>query len=366
MTYSVSVRAMPQVYLSEVGVLQKLPKLLVERDLKRILIVHGEKSLTAAKRFLPDLLRNTTHYDHYSGECTYDEIARITDKAINLNVDAIIGIGGGKVMDLVKAAAFKTDLPEVLIPTLAATCAGFTPLSVIYDEQGKMLTYEVYTRTPSLVLIEQEILLEAPIDFLIAGIGDALAKWYEGIILLEGVKQDSAPLELSYYTAQLCRERLLKFSEQAIEDSKFHRLSEAFLKIIETNIFLAGLVGGLGERFAKTVGAHAIYNAATTLPQTHSVLHGKQVAYGILVQLALENKQDEIIQLLPFYLKTQLPSTLSDINSDFGNKEDVIHLAKEAASPSSSIHHLLMDISVDKVIQAIEVVEKLAIATNHK
>ena len=47
-------------------------------------------------------------------------------------------------------------------------------------------------------------------------------------------------------------------------------------------------------------GAHAIHNGLTFIPETHRVLHGQKVAYGILVQLALEGRTDEIAELIPF------------------------------------------------------------------
>ncbi|MBA5760653.1 oxidoreductase, partial [Escherichia coli] len=54
-------------------------------------------------------------------------------------------------------------------------------------------------------------------------------------------------------------------------------------------------------------------DALTMVPETHHLLHGNKVAYGILVQLVIENRWDEIERLLPFYSELGLPMSLYDM-----------------------------------------------------
>ena len=50
-------------------------------------------------------------------------------------------------------------------------------------------------------------------------------------------------------------------------------------------------------------------NGMTLVEETHSVLHGTKVSYGILVQLLAEGKKDEVEKLVPFYKENNLAIT---------------------------------------------------------
>ncbi|MGU3489794.1 iron-containing alcohol dehydrogenase, partial [Enterobacter bugandensis] len=90
---------------------------------------------------------------------------------------------GGRVMDTAKPVARGLNLPFVALPTVAATCAAWTPLSVWYNDAGQALQFEIFDDANFLVLVEPEIILNAPKEYLLAGIGDTLAKWYEAVVL---------------------------------------------------------------------------------------------------------------------------------------------------------------------------------------
>lgn len=351
------VKAGPQAFMTGIGLLQSLAGLLKERQLKNPLIVHGEKALKAAEPFLSSLDDFNVRFENYHGECTANEISRIAALAERHSADVLIAIGGGKVMDIVKAAAFKINIPEILVPTVPSNCAAFASLSIVYNDNGAEPEIRPFTRTPHLVLIEPKILVQAPIKFLIAGIGDTLAKWYECKTGLEAVRNQSIALRFSYETARLCRDKLLENGERALHDAKNGNISEAFLAVIDAVFFGAGLVGGLGNPYADAVGGHAFYNAATSIPETHAVLHGTQVAYGLLLQLALENKNDEIRQLFPFYRAIGLPVSVSGVHLD--DRKNLEAVAAKMAEPGSLIHALPRKVETSDILQAVKDVEAI-------
>ncbi|EPR3265448.1 oxidoreductase, partial [Klebsiella pneumoniae] len=82
-----------------------------------------------------------------------------------------------------KVLARRLGVPLVAIPTIAATCAAWTPLSVWYSDAGQALNFEIFDDANFLVLVEPRIILNAPAEYLLAGIGDTLAKWYEAVVL---------------------------------------------------------------------------------------------------------------------------------------------------------------------------------------
>lgn len=333
-----SVHGAPSEYILREGILQQLESKLLERGFRKVLFVHGEKSWQAAQPYLP-VLEKVEYGDYtYHGECSLPEIEELAKLVTNHSYDAVIGVGGGKVLDLVKAACHITHTHSVLVPTLASNCSPWTPISVIYDESGAFIRYDVYPISTSLLLVEPEILINAPLNMLIAGIGDTLAKWYEADVQMATIQNKPVPLQISYYTARQCKDLLIQHSEGAINAAKSRVINDDFIKVAETIIVLGGMVGGFGDNYGRIAGAHAIHNGLTVLNDTHHALHGDKVAYGILVQLVLEDKWQEIEQLYPFYSQLGLPVSLTKLGVAAINNELIYEVAAKATLPEESIH----------------------------
>ncbi|PPA70993.1 iron-containing alcohol dehydrogenase family protein [Jeotgalibacillus proteolyticus] len=331
------VRGAPAEYVCQQDVLNELESKLAHRKIKKVLLLTGEKSWEAAEPFFPELTGITVVHEVYNGECTLLEIDRTAKLARSEEADAITGVGGGKVLDIVKAAASESGLKSVLIPTLASNCAPWTPLSVIYNEKGIMTHYDVYPMSVDLLLVEPRLLVTAPVSLLVAGIGDTLAKWYEADVQISRLENPSHAIRIAHYTARLCADTMFEHGERAVEDAKNNRVTDSFIKAAEAIIMLGGMVGGYGDKLGRVAGAHSIHNGMTIAPESHQALHGDKVAYGILVQLLLEGKADEAHGLLPFYKKLGLPSSLKDLEIPV---EWIQRIAEQATIEKESIHCL--------------------------
>ena len=308
------VRGAPAEYVCKVDVLSDLEGKLSTRGIRKALLLTGEKSWEAANSYFPKMKDVEVKHEIYKGECSLAEISRVSTLAKILEVDAIIGVGGGKVLDVVKAASHGSATKSILVPTLASNCSPWTPLSVIYTEDGVMTHYDVYPTSVDLLLLEPRILVEAPVSMLVAGIGDTLAKWYEADVQIGKIANPPVALKVAHYTARLCADEMFVHAEEAIRDALETRVSDAFVKVVESIIMLGGMVGGYGDKYGRIAGAHSVHNGMTIAPESHTALHGDKVAYGILVQLLLEQKESEVEKLVSFYQKLGLPTSLQDLH----------------------------------------------------
>lgn len=98
--------------------------------------VYGERAIDAARPYLPE----TFHLAEakrllFTGHCSETDVAQLAKESGD-NRSVVIGVGGGTLLDTAKALARRLDLPFVGIPTIAATCAARTPLSVWYNDAG--------------------------------------------------------------------------------------------------------------------------------------------------------------------------------------------------------------------------------------
>lgn len=338
----------------------------MELGIQRIHIVTGEKAWEAVHPYLPKKISKEDNFTitFVKGHCTLHTVEELASQLTLNSIDAVIGIGGGTALDIAKAAAVHAGIKSVLIPSIASTCAAWTPLSVFYDEQGTFTHYSEFPLANTLVLIEPSIIANAPVSYLKAGIGDTLAKFYEAAALVESFyKNEEHPvwLKVSQFSAAICKDVLLKDGKDAIESASTGKVSDELVRVIETIIMTGGMVGGFGGIAGRIAGAHSIHNGLTEAKEVKSFMHGELVAYGILVQLALEEKEDELLKLMGFYREWDLPISLTDLAIDPEDLPLLTRIIKKATLPQESIHFMNKEITEEGLLSAMKRIEKLIV-----
>lgn len=76
---------------------------------------------------------------------------------------------GGKCIDAGKLAAYKCSIPSVVVPTLASTDAPCSALSVMYHPDGTFNEVVFYPDNPYAVIVDTQVIVEAPKRFLLSG-----------------------------------------------------------------------------------------------------------------------------------------------------------------------------------------------------
>ncbi|KAA1047068.1 oxidoreductase [Pseudocitrobacter sp. 73] len=350
----------PANYFSHLDSLQRLNDFFSPEQLSRAVWIYGEKAIAGARPYLPECATAPGSTQIlFTGHCSERDVNALVAQAGD-NRSVVIGVGGGALLDTVKAVARRLNLPFVAIPTIAATCAAWTPLSVWYNDAGQALHFEIFDDANFLVLVEPRIILNAPAEYLLAGIGDTLAKWYEAVVLAPQPETLPLTVRLGINGALAIRDVLLESSEQALIDQQQGNVTQAFRDVVDAIIAGGGMVGGLGERFTRVAAAHAVHNGLTVLPQTEKFLHGTKVAYGILVQSALLGQDDVLAQLIHAYKRFHLPTTLAQLEVDIHNREELDKVIAHTLRPVESIHFLPVELTPDTLFAAFEKVENFA------
>lgn len=322
----------------------------------RPLVVTGDRSAAIAQSYLqPALARQglSAHHSSYLPDCSETSLASLGQAASDNRADCIIGVGGGKALDAAKLLAHQCQLPTVTLPTSPATCAAWTALSNVYSDGGAFQYDVPLNRAPDLLVLDYTLLQSAPKRLLVAGIGDALAKWYEA-----SASSGTATATLTIAAVQqarVLRDILLQKSVPALHSPG----GEDWREVVDAAVLLAGVIGGLGGADCRTVAAHAVHNGLTHLPAAHGTLHGEKVAYGILVQLRLEemHQGSQLAasarqQLLGFYDQVGLPKTLEDLGLQGITLAQLRNCAEVAALPNSDIHRLPFPVTPDLLVAA--------------
>jgi len=285
------------------------------------------------------------------GECCREEGLSHLEGLEKSPPDFIVGMGGGKTIDMAKWIAKNMEKPFVSIPTSVATCAAATSISVLYTPDGHYQE-TVAAVPPSLTLVDPDILISQPPRLLAAGMADAMAKWIEA----RGMRKQHHKRILSASALSLSRltyEFLTKRGTRALEDLKRGEWTQTLSEIVYVNLLTTGLISTLGGKAVRVSAAHAFSEAFCGTGSKKGILHGEWVTFGMIFQMVLERTPLPVINRHLFLFgRWGLPLTLNELGIDKNERlrEAVIRKMVEGKSP---IHNLLMPVNTGQVLNAI-------------
>lgn len=282
-------------YFQGSGVLRDCGDEIRRKGYRKACILGGEKALDAALPALSDSLRGDGvefNVHSFSGFCTTEEIDAFTEQSRKEGADCIIGVGGGKAMDLAKAVAALRECAVFTVPTSAATCAAYAALSIVYNQEGCQDHTRYHTDEVNGVFVDMNILAKAPARLLAAGMADAMAKSCEYSSMRSALHYGDVDISkyLGYSMARSADEVLLTCGQQAYQDNCRGIVSQSledavYVCIASTGIIsnMGGFCGRTGSRFAIAHGFNEVLRGRYV--NTKDWLHGEIVAVGILAQL---------------------------------------------------------------------------------
>ena len=145
----------PNRYVQGRGELKNLPEHAKKLG-KKLFVIISASGLKRVRDLLEKSFENTGMelvFEEFQGECCETEIKRLGSRFQENKCARVVGVGGGKIHDSAKAAAYYQGAPVVIIPTIASTDAPCSALSVIYSETGVFERYLFLNSNPDLVLL---------------------------------------------------------------------------------------------------------------------------------------------------------------------------------------------------------------------
>jgi len=316
---------------------------------------YGEKLSSSLKK-----KEIETVFARFSGETFPDELSRLSEECIYHSCDFVVGFGGGKSQDAAKVVKKATGVPVVIIPTIASNDAATSRLAITYSKEGDFLGPVFLDTNPDAVFVDTNIILNAPVRFFIAGIGDALATFFEADqCRLSGVSNffGGKPTETAYAIAEKCYEIIRNEAEKAVDSLKKRELNGALEKVIEANVLLSGL----GFEGCGVAAAHAISQGFTLIQELKGNLHGEEVGVALLSQFVLEGRSEEfILNMFDFYSRIGLPSSLRALGLSDPSEDDMATIAGFACRENSRIYNMNIKVDSGSVIQALNKIEELS------
>ena len=359
----------PQRYIQGAGVLAHIGRYLSLLGARRaaILISAGGQRRHAA--VLVDSLRAAgieSVVCRFGGECSLPEIEKHAGALRAQNVGCVLAVGGGKCVDAGKAIAFRLGAPVVVAPTLASNDAPCSALSVLYTPAGVSIGLEFQPCSPALVVVDTAIVAAAPERYLVSGMGDAMATWYEASVCLHNEKAvttiGARPTIASFAIGEICAQTLFEQGAAAAAAVADHVVNDSLETVVEANTLLSGL----GFESGGLAAAHGYAQSFTAIAVTKAeYLHGEMVAMGTLAQLVLESRPEEARRVAEFFARVGLPVHLEQLAIEAGDRSALNTIA-DAALAFPFTGNMPMRIDAAVLRQALLAADELGAAVSRE
>jgi glycerol dehydrogenase len=250
----------------------------------------------------------------FGGDSTKTEVARVAEILKERSCDVVIGVGGGKTLDTAKAAAFSAKAKVVTCPTIASNDSPTSSFTVWYDDDGNCNGFESWGVNPDLVLVDTQVIANAPVKTFVAGMGDALGTWVEAEACFKARAPNLAGGTATMAAMQIARlayDILMEHGVEAKRAVENKCVTPSVDKVIEANVLLSGL----GFESGGVATAHMIANCLPSFPECHGMMHGHEVGFGVITQLCLDDEMpvEEKLKIIDFEIAIGLPVTLAEI-----------------------------------------------------
>ena len=356
----------PQRYIQGDGVMDHVGRYMSLVNSQRAAVLASSRGHGAEGARVMDSLRQrniTGVAVTFDGECSLEEVDKQVEALKGENLDCLIAVGGGKCVDAGKCIAYRLDIPVVIVPTLASNDAPCSALSVMYSTEGAQNGVEYFPDSPALVIVDTGVVAKASERFLVAGMGDAMATWYEAKACLanpEGRNCVGArPTLACAAMGETCAHTLYEYGVAASAAVVANRCDDAVERVVEANT----LISGIGFESGGCAAAHAIAVAYTHVKEVHdNYLHGEMVAMGTLAHLVME-KNEDARKAAEFFARVGLPIHLGQLSLTKEQKENIDTIT-EASMGAAIMHNMPMTVTPElirsSILQAHELGEAVA------
>ena len=332
--------------------------------------IYGTKALVVSDAFVRELYavrletalkkrKIAAEFTEFAGQPSPEELSRLVTVARESGCDFVSGFGGGKTQDASKVVKKELGIPVVIVPTIASSDAATSRLAITYTRDGGFLGPVYMDTNPDAVLVDSGIIVNAPVRFFIAGIGDALSTYFEaeqcrmsGVENFFAARQTETAIAISRH----CYDVVWRRGAEAVHAVRNGELCDAVEDVIEASV----LMSGLGFEGCGVAAAHAISQGFTCIDALHGNLHGEEVAVALLSQFVLEQRDDGFIRsMVQFYRAVGIPVSLRALGLTKPASEHFNRIAEFACRENSRIYNMNRPISVADVVDALRVVESL-------
>jgi len=272
------------------GKLKELNYYILKAGIKKITVFLGE----GIKDLFGDIIFKTLNESSKLEvleyiECSENSMEYITGKAFSIpsNTEAIVGIGGGKVLDVAKYIAFLRDIPFISVPTSTAH-DGFASsgCSLFINERRT----SVHARIPYGIIVDTAIMKESPDKFIYSGLGDIVSK--VTAVFDWQFEEQQGVTRIDDVAAMIAKKSVNSIVRMPYTDIK----EDFFIKELVDSLTMSGIAMEIAGSSAPASGSEHLISHALDKMTSKPQLHGIQVGIATYIMSIVQNHRQERIR----------------------------------------------------------------------
>lgn len=292
-----------------------------------------------------------TFYDVADKVITQENVREISEYVKAEGFDTVVGIGGGKGQDFARALTHFVPVKVILVPTLAATNASISTLSVLYTPDGKIDQYWRMDNAPELVLVDTEVLIQNPPRVLSAGIGDIMSTYFEALCNFRITQKTSVVPVFALQGVQSSIEIMKAQAPAALESISRREITPAFENVLSMIMHNCGPIGMI----CTTGYAHILDEMFLYFEATHRIPHGLRVGYATIPMLCRQGADEgEIKAYIAFCKSVGIPTTLSELGLANVSRSEWMEAFDATLGRSGNHKSLPFPTTADDLIRSLE------------
>ncbi|MDG6906190.1 MAG: NAD(P)-dependent glycerol-1-phosphate dehydrogenase [Nitrososphaerota archaeon] len=301
---------------SEVG------KLLSDLDLgNKALVLSGPNVKELIGSDLDASLRESGYATNWErvGPSTFQEVERVAQLAKKTRVNFLVGVGGGKSIDIAKLASFNCKIPFVSIPTSASHDGIASPFASV---KGLDRPYSMVAKPPVAIIADTEIIQKAPPKLMASGCGDLVSK-------LTAVRDwELSHIKTNEYYGRYSASLALLSANLILEDANIisSKNRESVSVVVEA-LISSGVAAGIAGSSRPCSGSEHLFAHAMDIVAPGKGLHGEKCGMGTIMMAKLHGMDYNAIR---YSLKViGLPTKASEIGATEDEVVKSLVLARE-------------------------------------
>ncbi|MEU7641144.1 MULTISPECIES: iron-containing alcohol dehydrogenase family protein [unclassified Streptomyces] len=325
------------------GALDDLAGLLADQRIsasgKLAIAISGGSGARLRRRLAP-ALPGAEWYEVGGG--TLDEAIKLADAMKKGHYDAVVGLGGGKIIDCAKFAAARIGLPLVAVATNLSHDGLCSPVATLDNDAGRG-SYGV--PNPIAVVIDLDIIREAPVRFVRSGIGDAISNISAVADWELSHRETGEDLDgLAAAMARQAGEAVLRHPGGVGDDN--------FLQVLAEGLVLTGIsMSVAGDSRPASGACHEINHAFDILFPKRAASHGEQCGLGAAFATHLRGDRETSALMVEVLQRHGLPVTPGEMGfTDEEFVQAVEFAPKTRPGRYTILEHL--DLSTDQIRDA--------------
>jgi len=327
------------------GATARINELLKREDVKltNSLIVSG-KGFT---RPIGDLVKRSLDGQTSRVYVDKNEIGSITtvQNAIrSSDPSLVIGVGGGKVLDITKFCAFKLNKPFLAVPTILSNDGISSPISVVHTEEG---IGSIGTNPPIGIIADVDVIKKSPNEAILAGIGDlisnisAVEDWNLASMYL-GEKVDK-------FAEILAKNSADGFIQYLLRNNKWKSLlDEHVITSLAEGLIQSGIAMSLAGSSRPCSGSEHLISHALDKLLDFAKPHGIQVGLATLFTQSLRNI--DVSDMKALFRQIGFPTTPMDLGIPMSVFMDAIRNAPNTRKGRFTILDIISDKEIEQAV----------------